>query len=592
MKRLSTRKILICIVLSFLLLIISCNTENNIEKGTINISIDDTIGRIIDSSISLDVSKYTLVFKGPNNLSFSTTLSPDSSTHTKMDVEVGEWNITAVAYNSNNITIGEGCTSVNVTAGNTSTASITVYEYEGTGTFTVTLTDAQSDYSVVILKVTNGVCSEVERKSLERDENSNLSASFTLRNGFYQINLESSNDAVALPAPEAFRMIKGDSIGVNYTIHDIGGIQTVISNGILQSPIMKLSLNKEPVEVNAEVIVNASVSSGTYKYYWYIDGIKQNESANTISLSFNNEGVHTIDCLAIDTTTGVILSSKIILDVEAGEEEVLIPVLINETQGSARYLDTTFNSNESQYYMFAPVIKGFEKRNHSFKNGNLEIETTFLGKKLTKTVSKDKSSGNYIYSVHDEDNQGLDFTMEYNKKEKSFSYKQAFLYSTNSKLGESIITEYVMIISEGNDIKVTPEGNYSGITHVIGIQSMGESPTASPLVESNDIYIYSNKDHSLALCNGLLSGYIIEKGYADNKDIWLRTDVNVTFDDIYSRLLLAKEKGQLMGELPSVDLRIYNKNSNAFEVFNGNQENIKNKLKELGLESLLETQTE
>ena len=61
MKRLSTRKILICIVLSFLLLIISCNTENNIEKGTINISIDDTIGRIIDSSISLDVSKYTLV---------------------------------------------------------------------------------------------------------------------------------------------------------------------------------------------------------------------------------------------------------------------------------------------------------------------------------------------------------------------------------------------------------------------------------------------------------------------------------------------------------------------------------------------------
>ena len=133
MKRLSTRKILICIVLSFLLLIISCNTENNIEKGTINISIDDTIGRIIDSSISLDVSKYTLVFKGPNNLSFSTTLSPDSSTNTKMDVEVGEWNITAVAYNSNNITIGEGRTSVNVTAGNTSTASITVYEYEGKG---------------------------------------------------------------------------------------------------------------------------------------------------------------------------------------------------------------------------------------------------------------------------------------------------------------------------------------------------------------------------------------------------------------------------------------------------------------------------
>ena len=47
-----------------------------------------------------------------------------------------------------------------------------------------------------------------------------------------------------------------------------------------------------------------------------------------------------------------------------------------------------------------------------------------------------------------------------------------------------------------------------------------------------------------------------------------------------------------MGEFPSVDLRIYNKNSNAFEVFNGNQEVIKNKLKELGLESLLETQTE
>ena len=49
MKRLSTRKILICIVLSFLLLIISCNTENNIEKCITNISIDDKIGRIIDS---------------------------------------------------------------------------------------------------------------------------------------------------------------------------------------------------------------------------------------------------------------------------------------------------------------------------------------------------------------------------------------------------------------------------------------------------------------------------------------------------------------------------------------------------------------
>lgn len=301
------------IIVITLALAISCNSQPTEEKGQVTISIKDTFSRAIEPNISFDVSRYSIHATGPNGSSFSFDLDYSNSTYTNNNVIPGEWIFQAIAYNEDDIAIGEGSCSITVVPRQTTDVVITVYEYSGTGTFTITLSGATPDfatYTAHINKVENGVLVELDSKPFSINENI-LTVSFNLTNGFYTYQIRCSNSNITLHAPEAFRIVTGDSISVEYQVNDKGNISGKIINKIDPNPTLSITLNDTQVIVGESVIATANMTTpGSYVYKWYIDGKEESSTEDTLELLFEKAGNYTLSCLVVDSTSSIVWSEK------------------------------------------------------------------------------------------------------------------------------------------------------------------------------------------------------------------------------------------------------------------------------------------
>ena len=107
----------VIIILSILLVLFafSCSNSNSEpETGSIHISIDESASRSIDTNIDLNISKITINASGPAGHSFSMDFSSSPWQAEKTGILVGDWTISATAYNEGNQIIGEGSTTVTV----------------------------------------------------------------------------------------------------------------------------------------------------------------------------------------------------------------------------------------------------------------------------------------------------------------------------------------------------------------------------------------------------------------------------------------------------------------------------------------------
>ena len=299
----------LCIIL-ILFTAISCNSDNAPSVGGIRISINDGISRGIEPNISLDVAEYIVSGYGPNNQEFNVKIS--SSSYTKTDLLPGEWIIKAGAVNSEKQIIGSDAVTVTVKPGQTTEARLTITEEEGEGTINISLTAPSAGYTAVISKVTDGSLAEYKSEKMVVQENGSYSASFSLMNGYYTLSFKSDNHAVSLPAPVAFRIVKGDTLSVSFMAEsNDGGFNVTINDNIVSTPVLTLTATPSVAEKGENIGMNASVAGGSYNYLWYVDGLQVDDaSGSSLQVSFTEAGSHEVSCIAADSSTGIIISAK------------------------------------------------------------------------------------------------------------------------------------------------------------------------------------------------------------------------------------------------------------------------------------------
>ena len=299
----------LCIIL-ILFTAISCNSDNAPSVGGIRISINDGISRGIEPNISLDAAEYVVRGLGPNSQEFNVNISSSSETYTKTDLIPGEWTITADAVNSEKQVIGSD--TVTVKPGQTTEARLTITEEEGEGTINISLTAPSAGYTAVISKVTDGSLTEYTSENMVVQENGSYTASFSLMNGYYTLSFTSDDTVVSLPAPVAFRIVKGDTLSVSFLAEsNDGGFNVTINDNIVSTPVLTLTASPDTAVKGGTISVKASANEGTYAYQWYVDGlINTEESDSSLQVSFTETGNHEVSCIAADSSTGIIISAK------------------------------------------------------------------------------------------------------------------------------------------------------------------------------------------------------------------------------------------------------------------------------------------
>lgn len=308
----------VIIILSILLVLFafSCSNSNSEpETGSIHISIDESASRSIDTNIDLNISKITINASGPAGHSFSMDFSSSPWQAEKTGILVGEWTFSATAYNEGNQIIGEGSTTVTVQPKKTSNATIRINELEGTGTFSISILGSTTPsiiYTAHIYKNNNGVITQVDEKTFTAKDGV-LEAVFTLNNGYYLYSV-TSNVELDLPAPESFRMVKGDIITVSMTAaeNSLGSLSLSVTNGITKTPSLTIDTSERNVYANDETTLLANYTQfNPVSYMWYVDGKPIDGNSPQLNYTFQ-EGEYRVTCVAMDEGSTVWTGSKTI----------------------------------------------------------------------------------------------------------------------------------------------------------------------------------------------------------------------------------------------------------------------------------------
>ncbi|MDY2815862.1 MAG: leucine-rich repeat protein [Bullifex sp.] len=303
-------------IIALLFSLIGCNSDNAPMTGSITVSIKDSVSRTITSEVSPVAVKYAVEGTAPDGTKVSFDLSESAPSWIKAEAAPGDWSFTATAYNKDDTAIGSGTASATVVPGQSTSVTIEVYEYSGEGTLTVNLTGITSDlvtYTATVYKVLFGSLYSVASEVL-----TDGSITFTLPNGFYSLVLTCDNSSIVMPAAEAVRIMKGDNLSASYSICDQGGVNVVISNGIKPYPEMSVTLDKTSVAVGEEVTATAtiqekdsdgSIIQGSYSYEWYVNNVKlESVDESEATITFDDEGLYNITCIAFNAETGVVWS--------------------------------------------------------------------------------------------------------------------------------------------------------------------------------------------------------------------------------------------------------------------------------------------
>lgn len=304
---------LIIVIMLVLFTALSCNSNNAPSVGGIKISISNGISRGITPNKSLETTGYIVSGYGPKEQEFFTSLTLSETTYSRTDLLPGEWIIKAGAVNKDDTTIGSDTITVTVLPGQTAEVSLTITEEQGEGTINISLTaPSPANYTAVISKVTDGSLKEYESKQMEILKDGSYSALFTLMSGYYTLSFTCENNAVQLPAPVAFRMVYNDTLNADFIAEaKEGGFSVTIDDKIQATPVLTLTATPTSAARGENISITASSDEGSYAYSWYVDSISRSDSSSdNITVSFTEQGSHEISCIAMDSTTGIIISAK------------------------------------------------------------------------------------------------------------------------------------------------------------------------------------------------------------------------------------------------------------------------------------------
>ena len=303
------------IITSFLLLcFVSCEENNAIPVGSLNISIDNTT-RAIEPNISLDVSKYEVsLLNGDGTPIVSKEIDKSHTSLSQNNIPVGSYTVKVDAKNSEGVIIGTGSASCVIEKDKTTDVSVIVRELSGKGRLSVTLTggvDPSSSYTLTVYKPDDTEAGSVGFAAAD----TSLKAELELDNGFYYFVVTDGEGNAS--TPEAFRIVKGDIITAEaYIYESLGSFRITITNSIAPNPTLKLDVSDATIHEGEEFTVSATGMNGeSLTYSWYVNGKAVEGSANTLTLTLDISGDYNVRCLAKDTASSIVWSCDKIITV-------------------------------------------------------------------------------------------------------------------------------------------------------------------------------------------------------------------------------------------------------------------------------------
>jgi hypothetical protein len=251
----------------------------------------------------MDVASYSITGTGPDGATFTTTTSGGDVT--RDDLVMGSWSIVVNALNNTGLLIGTGTSTVQVTAGDSST-TITVRPIEGTGSLALTIKWPSEQILVPAIEATlSPAMGTPQTMDFTITGATATYAAPTLANGYYTFAFTlTDNGLLRGGAAEVVRIVTGQTTSGTCEFTDLnqvgGGLKITVDPQML--PPLSVSLTGA---LSAQIVGNtqpmsASVSNytGQLSYSWYVNGVFQTTGQNYTFGEGLSIGPYRIDVIA------------------------------------------------------------------------------------------------------------------------------------------------------------------------------------------------------------------------------------------------------------------------------------------------------
>lgn len=284
-------------------LISACGSESSSEPqapslvGKVQISFLQIASRTM-SPENPDINRILIVGSGPGNELIEGSTTINETTH--WEVATGEWVFQATAYNSDDMVIAEGATSIQVQADISNVATIALEERSGNGTFTLGVSWTEGilyypDVSAQLTRDTTGNEGEDIDKidilfELGGSDTYEVSKTLSLSNGLYKLHVQLKEDGETVRNfVDIVHILQGQTTTGNILFDDLSTPTPPSSNGDVefqfsiktnQSFNVALGSNIQVAKLGQTINLTAapqySSSNGTpdFAYSWYVDGEK------------------------------------------------------------------------------------------------------------------------------------------------------------------------------------------------------------------------------------------------------------------------------------------------------------------------------
>lgn len=298
----------ISFIVSFLLslLFLSCSMGSNQEKGSIEVKIDDSIERTINSEVSLDVVSYTVSCDGSQGQTIEKSFLVNDSIVLE-ELDFGEWTVAVSAFNEQNILIGYGHNVVSVHSNLLSSVSISINPLDGVGTFSFSVKwqSEQIEFPELLATLT-----PVNGDNLILDFSLGLENGFVeyvgeLDSGYYTLVLQLfDNGVLTTGLVEIVHIVTDQNSSADIIFENLnkpgGSIDMNISYDFYDPLEIDVIGLQTFIKSSESVSYSANVNNylNNVIYSWYVDGIAVNTGESFIFDSRWGSGYHRISVTA------------------------------------------------------------------------------------------------------------------------------------------------------------------------------------------------------------------------------------------------------------------------------------------------------
>ena len=338
--------------------ITACGSENSSEPQTPSTS--SLVGKIQFSFLQKatrtmspenpDINRIHIVGSGPNNELIEENTTANATTY--WEVATGEWSFQATAYNSDDVVIAEGTTSIQVQADISNVATIALEERSGNGTFTLGVSWTEGilnnpDVSAQLTKDTTGDGGEdidtIDISfQLGGSDTFEVSKTLSLSNGLYKLHVQLKEDGETVRNfVEIVHILKDQTTTGSIQFDDLStptppsqngkvefqfSIETNQSFNVVLGSNIQVAKFGQTINLTATPEYNSSNGAPDFAYSWYVDG-KKVSSESEFDFQPDREDLYDISFIAtanhegknISGSSHVILKSMRVPFVDSGQ---------------------------------------------------------------------------------------------------------------------------------------------------------------------------------------------------------------------------------------------------------------------------------